>query len=155
MVQNKRSSILHDMAKIATRHDNIVPYGGIFYAMNEFKRTGLDKLVDGRLNVRCANYGYQYSDIMLALFSIYLCGGDHIEDITTILNKYLSTAPGARIPSSDTIARGLKELRALSIAYTSKTGSVYVHDPAIKLNSLLLDMALLLGILKRGQLRIN
>ena len=78
--------------------------------MNEFKRTGLDKLVDGRLNVRCANYGYQYSDIMLALFSIYLCGGDHIEDITTILNKYLSTAPGARIPSSDTIARGLKEL---------------------------------------------
>ena len=88
---------------------------------------------------------------MLALFSIYLCGGDHIEDITTILNKYLSTAPGARIPSSDTIARRLKELRALSIAYTSKTGSVYVHDPAIKLNSLLLDMALLPGILKRGQ----
>ena len=151
MVQNKRSSILHDMAKIAIRYDNIVPYGGIFYGMNEFKRTGLDKLVDGRLNVRCANYGYQYSDIMLALFSIYLCGGDHIEDITTILNKYLSTAPGARIPSSDTIARRLKELRALSIAYTSKTGSVYVHDPAIKLNPLLLDMALLLGILKRGQ----
>ena len=26
-----------------------------------------------------------------------------------------------------------------------------MHDPAIKLNSLLLDMALLLGILKRGQ----
>ena len=139
------------MAKIAIRYDNIVPYGGIFYGMNEFKRTGLDKLVDGRLNVRCANYGYQYSDIMLALFSIYLCGGDHIEDITTILNKNLSTAPGARIPSSDPIARGLKELRALNIAYTSKTGSVYVHDPAIKLNSLLLDMALLLGILKRGQ----
>ena len=84
------------MAKIAIRYDNIVPYGGIFYGMNEFKRTGLDKLVDGRLNVRCANYGYQYSDIMLALFSIYLCGGDHIEDITTILNKYLSTA--SRLP---------------------------------------------------------
>lgn len=117
--------------------------------MSEFKRTGLDKLVDGRLNVRCANYGYQYSDIMLALFCIYLCGGDHIEDITTILNKYLSTAPGARIPSSDTIARGLKELRALSIAYTSKTGSVYAHDPAMKLNSLLLDMTLLLGLLKK------
>nr|WP_223927191.1 hypothetical protein [Prevotella lacticifex] len=73
--------------------------------MNEFKRAGLDKLVDGRLNLRCENYGYQYSDIMLALFCIYLCGGDHIEDITTILNKYLSTAPDARIPSSDTIAR--------------------------------------------------
>lgn len=119
--------------------------------MNEFRRTGLGKLVDGRLNVRCANYGYQYSDIMLALFCVYLCGGDHIEDITTILNKYLSTAPNARIPSSDTIARGLKELRALSIAYTSKTGSIYAHDPALKLNSLLLDMTLLVGLLKRGQ----
>ena len=151
MVQNKKGSILHDMAKIAIKYDNIVPYGGIFYAMNEFKRTGLGKLVDDRLDVRCANYGYQYSDIMLALFCIYLCGGDHIEDITTILNKYLSTAPGARIPSSDTIARGLKELRALNIAYTSKTGSVYAHDPAMKLNSLLLDMTLLLGLLKKGQ----
>ena len=139
------------MAKVAIKYDNIVPYGGIFYAMNEFNCSGLGKLVDSRLKVRCANYGYQYSDIVLALFCIYLCGGDHIEDITTILNKNLSTAPDARIPSSDTIARGLKELRALSIAYTSKIGSVYVHDPAIKLNSLLLDMTLLLGLLKKGQ----
>ena len=119
--------------------------------MNEFKRAGLDKLVDGRLNLRCANYGYQYSDIMLAIFCVYLCGGDHIEDITTILNKYLSTAPDARIPSSDTIARGLKELSAMSIAYTSKAGNVYAHDPAMKLNSLMLDMTLLLGLLKKGQ----
>ena len=49
--------------------------------MNEFKRAGLDKLVDGRLNLRCANYGYRYSDIMLALFCIYLCGGDYIEGL--------------------------------------------------------------------------
>lgn len=38
----------------------------IFHAMNEFWRAGLGKLVDGRLDLRCANYGYQYSDIMLA-----------------------------------------------------------------------------------------
>lgn len=118
--------------------------------MEEFKRTGLGRLVDSRLNVRCVSYGYQYSDIMLALF-IYLCGGDHLEDITTVLNKYLCTAPGAKIPSSDTIARGLKELRSMSIAYTSQAGCVYAHDPALRLNSLLLDMALLLGLLKKGQ----
>lgn len=87
---------------------------------------------------------------MLALFCVYLCGGDHIEDITTILNKYLSTAPDARIPSSDTIARGLKELRAPSIAYTSSSVGVYAHDPAMRLNSPLLDMTLLIGLLKRG-----
>ena len=33
-----------------------------------FKTTssGLGTLVDGRLDLRCALYGYQYSDIMLA-----------------------------------------------------------------------------------------
>lgn len=143
--------ILRSMAKIAIKYENIVPHGGIFYVMDEFKRTGLDKLVDHCLGKRCANYGYQYSDILLALFCIYLCGGDHIEDITTHLKKHLITAPGAKIPSSDTIARGLKELRSMSIAYRSQEGGIYVHDPAIKLNSLLLDMTLQLGLLKRGQ----
>ncbi len=109
------------MAKVAIKYENIVPFGGIFYVMEEFKRTGLAMLVDSRLNIRCSSYGYQYSDIMLALFCVYLCGGDHLEDITIILNKCLRTAPMAKIPSSDTIARGLKELRPLSIAYTSPT----------------------------------
>ena len=45
----------------------------------------------------------------------------------------------------------MKELRTLSIAYTSQSGAMYMHDPAVKLNSLLLDMALQLGLLKEGQ----
>lgn len=121
------------MAKVAIKYENIVPFGGIFYVIEVFKRTGLARLVDSRLNIRCSSYGYQYSDIMLALFCVYLCGGDHLEDITTILNKCLRTAPMAKIPSSDTIARGLKELRSLSITYTSPTGRVYAHDPALRL----------------------
>jgi len=55
--------------------------------MDEFKRTGWDKLVDHYLGKRCANYGYLYSDILLALSCIYLCGGDHIEGVTTHLEK--------------------------------------------------------------------
>jgi len=34
--------------------------------MNEFWRAVLGKLVDGRLDLRCANYGCQHGDIMLA-----------------------------------------------------------------------------------------
>lgn len=89
------------MTRIAIKYENIVPHSRIFYVMDEFKRTGLDKLVDYYLGKRCANYGYQYSDILLALFCIYLCGGDHIEDITTHLKKHLIRAHGAKIPSSD------------------------------------------------------
>ena len=34
--QNKNSSILNDMAKVAIKYDNIVPLRRNFYAMNEF-----------------------------------------------------------------------------------------------------------------------
>ena len=36
------------MAKVAIKDENIVPYGGIFYVMDEFKRMGcsLTLLVD-------------------------------------------------------------------------------------------------------------
>ena len=70
------------------------PTVGFFYAMNEFRRTGLGKLVDGRLDVRCANYGYQYSDIMLALFCVYLCGGDSTSAPAVLLtaNRCMSSA---------------------------------------------------------------
>ncbi len=37
------------MTKVATKSENTVPYGRIFYVMNEFKRSGLDKLVDSHL----------------------------------------------------------------------------------------------------------
>src|SRR5574344_3089830 len=147
--KNVQTSIY--MTNVAIKNENIIPYGGIFYVMDEFNRTGMERLVYSRPGLRCDNHCYQYSDIMLALFCIYLCGGDHIEDITTILGKYLSTSLNAKVPSSDTIARGLKELRSLSIAYKSQTGALYMHDPAMRLNSLLLDMALLLGLLKKGQ----
>ena len=39
------------MAEVAIKNDNIVPYGGIFFAMNESRRTGLDKLAEDEPNV--------------------------------------------------------------------------------------------------------
>ena len=102
--------------------------------MDEFNRTGLGRLVESHLGDHCASYGYRYSDTILALFCVYLCDGDHIENITTILNKYLSTAPSARLSRPDAIARGLKELRAPSIACTSRSAGVFTHDPAMRLN---------------------
>ena len=39
------------MAEVAIKNDSIVPYGGFFFAMNEFRRTGLGKLAEDELNV--------------------------------------------------------------------------------------------------------
>ena len=53
---------------------------------------------------------YSYSDIIMSLFFIYLCGGDHIEDITSYLGDTFSMRLDTNAASSDTIARALKKL---------------------------------------------
>lgn len=53
------------MAKVAIKYDNIVPYGGIFYAMNEFRRTGLGKLgLSGKI------LGSFFSFIVFCIFAL-------------------------------------------------------------------------------------
>lgn len=65
--------------------------------------------------------GYQWDEIVKSLFDIYLCGGDHIEDITSLMHC-LSQAPGSHVPSSGTIGRGIKQLATDNITYTAKSG---------------------------------
>lgn len=59
-ISHKRDSRKCDIYVVLT-----LRYQGITW------RTGLGRLADSRLNVHCENYGYQYSDIMLALFCVY------------------------------------------------------------------------------------
>ena len=41
----------------------------------------LGDVIDRILGVRCTSTGYQYSEIIRALFSVYFCGGECMEDI--------------------------------------------------------------------------
>ena len=43
--------ILNKWETLVVNTTILFPYGGIFYAMNEFRPTGLGKLVDGRLDL--------------------------------------------------------------------------------------------------------
>lgn len=61
------------------------------------------------MGLRSKLSGYQYSEIVCKFTMVYFCGGDHFEDISKLAGD-LRLSPDARIPSSDTIARGLKEL---------------------------------------------
>lgn len=128
--------------KIAIKSDNITPFGGIFYAMDEFSRLGLNSVIDKSLGLRSSYAGYQYSEIISSLFWIYYCGGDHIEDIGKHLGKHLELRPDTEIPSPDTLLRGIKELAELDIHYTSQKGASYAFNKAEQLNSLMLDMLL-------------
>ena len=79
--------------------------------MEQFDST-LSYVIDTTLGLRCRLYGYQYSEIIRSLMSIYFCGGSCIEDVTTHLMPHLSLHPTLRTCSSDTIH--LEEMQVMT-----------------------------------------
>ena len=103
------------MAKIQIKSEKLTPFGGIFSIMEQFDST-LSSVIDSILGLRCRSFGYQYSEIIRSLLSIYFCGGSCIEDVTTHLMNHLSLHPTLRTCSSDTILRAIKELTQENIS---------------------------------------
>lgn len=92
--------------------------------------------------------GYQYSKVFCNVCSIYLCAGDHIEDITTHLGQDLMLRLNARVASSDTIGRVLKSFACENTKYTSYNGATYEYNETDNMNKLLLDLLMATGQLK-------
>ena len=138
------------MAKVAIKSEKLSPFGGIFSIMEQFD-SNLSSVIDSTLGMRCRLYGYQYSEIIRSLMSVYFCGGSCIEDVTTHLMYHLSLHPTLRTCSADTILRAIKELTQDNISYTSDTGKTYDFNTADKLNTLLLNCLLSTGQLKEGE----
>ena len=108
-------------------------------------------VIDRELGLRCTSFGYQYSEIVGSLSSVYFCGGDCVEDVTSHLKPHLSLHPFLRTCSSDTILRGISELTTANTTYTSDTGKSYDFNTATKLNNLLVKVLINTGQLARGE----
>ena len=121
-----------------------------FRVMEQFDST-LSSVIDSTLGLRCRSLGYQYSEIIRSLMSIYFCGGSCIEDVTTHLMNHLSLHPTLHTCSSDTILRAIKELTQENISYTSDTGKNYDFNTADTLNTLLLNCMFASDQLKEGE----
>ena len=137
------------MAKVAIKSEELTPFGGIFSIMEQFDAK-LSSVIDSTLGLRCRLYGYQYSEIIRSLMSVYFCGGSCIEDVTTHLMPHLSLHPTLRTCSADTILRSIKELTQDNISYTSDTGKTYDFNTADNLNMLLLNCLFATGQLEEG-----
>lgn len=135
------------MAKVQIKSEEVTPFGGIFHVRELFSRY-MAPIIDKVLGLRCASYGYQYSEIVGSLSSVYFCGGDCVEDVTSHLMPRLSLHPTLRTCSSDTILRGISELATSNTSYTSDTGKSYDFNTAPKLNSLLVHYEGNRGILQ-------
>ena len=135
------------MAEVAIKSEKLTPLGGIFSIMDQFD-SKLSSVIDSTLGLRCRLFGYQYSEIIRSLMSVYCCGGSCIEDVTTHLMYHLSLHPTLRTCSADTILSAIKELTQDNISYTSDTGKTYYFNTADKLNTLLINALVSTGELK-------
>ena len=137
------------MAKVQQKSEKITAFGGIFFVLDRFDRI-LSSVIDSHLGLRSKLIGYQYSEIAGSLASVYFCGGDCVEDVTSHLMPHLSLHPALRTCSSDTILRAISELAMANTTYTSDTGKSYDFNTATKLNRLLVKALLSTGQLMAG-----
>ena len=122
------------MAKVQQKSEKITAFGGIFFVLDKFDSI-LSSVIDSHLGLRSTLIGYQYSEIIRAIFSVFCCGGDCMEDLNLYLKDVLTERPHTRVPSADTVLRGIEELATENISYTAeKTGNVYDFNTAEKLN---------------------
>ena len=138
------------MAKVIKKTEKITSFGGIFFILDMFDRL-LSSVIDSHLGLRSEHGGYQYSEIIRAIFSIFYCGGERMEDLNLYLKDVITERPHTRVPSSDTVLRGMEELTTENISYTAeKSGNTYEFNTAEKLNQLLVKLMLATGQLTKG-----
>ena len=102
------------MAKVQQKSEKISAFGGIFFVLDKFDRI-LSSVIDSHLGLRSKLIGYQYSEIIRAVFSVFCCGGECMEDLNLYLKDVLAERPHTRIPSADTVLRGIEELATENI----------------------------------------
>ena len=89
------------MAKVQIKSEKLTPFGGIFSIMEKFDSM-LSPVIDSTLGQRCSSIiGYQFSEIVRSLMSVYFCGGSCVEDVTSQLMRHLSYHPTLRTCSCE------------------------------------------------------
>ena len=105
------------MAKISIKSDKTTAFGGINFVMGIFDAL-LGDVIDRILGIRSTTIGYQYSEIIRSLFSVYFCGGTAWRTSTCSCAANCLTVRTPECQSSDTMLRAIETfLSVLIIRY--------------------------------------
>lgn len=137
--------------KVQKLTDTVSPLAGISFVNRLFDNVGMSNLIDNELGQRTRVTGYQYSEIIRNLSNVFISGGDSIEDINTYLKEHLQTIPSNRVPSPDTVLRGINELSVDNSKFVSNSGNTYDFNINLKLNQLNIKSLILTEQLKAGK----
>lgn len=92
-------------------HSNEVsPFGGLNFVIEELDNKALGQVFREYLPTLAPQSTYQWRDLLYSFFSIYLCGGDCIEDLSQNLRSSLVKSPHLKTPSPDRVLDRFREL---------------------------------------------
>lgn len=143
------------MMKAVRSERNISPHGGAVPILKKIKEFGLPQVIRTCLGKRVAQSTYGYEDILIAWVLTSLCGGTRLDHITK-MKKKLSIIPGLKLPSHDTLGRGMKKLAtetltASNISKGRKGKITYAdYNDNVPMNSMLIKTTKRSGALKEG-----
>ena len=131
-------------------------FGGMNFVLKFLKGYHFDNLFAQNLPTLKTQSTYTWSDIIFSLLSIYLCGGDCIEDLQTHLKSHFQDNPFLKMPSPDTVLKRMSELSEVNELCRTKRGNV---DHEYNTNSILeqLNIAVLkkLGVFASKELVLD
>lgn len=105
----------------------ISAFGGINFVFEFLESFKIGSIINNSLPSLKAQSKYNWSDIMYSILSIYLCGGDCIEDLHTHLKGHFRNNPYVNLPSPDTVLRRLSELSFPINECKTKRGTAIHH----------------------------
>ena len=77
------------MAKVQQKSEKISAFGGIFFVLDRFDRI-LSSVIDSHLGLRSKLIGYQYSEIIRAVFSVFCCGIKATDRVKSFLFRFIA-----------------------------------------------------------------
>src|SRR5690554_7887990 len=98
---------------------------------------------------------YSWKDIFYSLKSVYLCGGDCVEDLQSHLRTHFANNPFVKLASPDTVLRRMSQLAEQIPDGEIKRGAVaHLYCTNSKVEGLNIDILKKLGVYKSGKLNI-
>ena len=136
--------------KIQLLDKQINSFGGIFFVISQFRSSGQAALIDKTLGVKGINTKFSYSNVVENLASVFVSGGEVLEDVNIFRQKAFKANPDYRFCSADTIGRDLRGLAVENTEFRAVTSrKTYQFNINDRLNDLLLKSLLGLGMVEK------
>lgn len=149
--------MLHNTTDVKIiKSDPISAFGGANFVFDYLNKMNIGQICNDRLPPMVNQSKYSWKDIFYSLKSVYLCGGDCIEDLQTHLNPHFINNPFVKLASPDTVLRRLSQLSEQTQSCKTKRG-VVTHEYCTnsKLEGLNIDILKKIGVFKSDKLTID